>query len=112
MSKKKSLGSSPIGFSSSSSSEMGFIPDLGVSDSFGEEAKQEERSNPNLTIVSSKSSQAPDIEPEPKCAEKKIVSYNLEVDLIARLKAIADDKNMYYSTMVSNALKYWLANKC
>ena len=114
MSKKKSLGSSPIGFSTSSRSKMGFIPDLGVSDRCEEEKKEvvktENRPSSHLSIVSSKPAQTS--KPEPKCVEKKIVSYNLEVDLIARLKAVADDKNIYYSTLVSNALKYWLANKC
>lgn len=103
MSKKKSLGSSPIGLKSKNSS-MGFIPDLGVSKS-KEKAKESslvyERERQNEKIQNGNK--------EKKEKKKKIVSYNLEVDLISKIKSIAEQKEMYYSSFVSMALKSWIA---
>lgn len=107
MSKKRSLGSSPIGYKSDDSS-MGFIPDLGVS--------KKKKSSPGVSPGNDKSSSAQqDSEtqsaPEKKKkSKKKIVSYNLEVELISKVKSIAKSKDMYYSSLVSVALKNWLAD--
>lgn len=96
MSKNKSLGSSPIGYSTNSSS-MGFIPDLGVSKS-----KDSEKSGYPSSIGNTQSSDA-------KKTKKQIVSYSLEESLIKKIKTIADQKEMYYSSLVSRAIKSWIA---
>lgn len=105
MSKKKSLGSSPIGFQSKSST-MQFIPDLGVS-------KSKSRATPSQTVnktagenTNEKSSNKSPKQDKPK---KKIVSYNLEIGLIENVKSMANEKGMYYSSLVSTALKSWMA---
>lgn len=97
MSKKKSLGSSPIGFQSNSSS-MGFIPDLGVSESRKTVKSHPSSSNGNQRFSSTR-----------KKTKKEIVSYSLEPSLIARVKTIADQKDMYYSSLVSKAIRSWIA---
>ena len=106
MSKKRSLGSSPIGYKSDDSS-MGFIPDLGVSksktDKSGKQPPSKQASSEGEKNNSEKESTA---EKKPK---KKIVSYNLEVDLITEIKSVANNKDMYYSSLVSMVLKSWLA---
>jgi len=113
MSKKKSLGSSPIGYKSDNGSKMGFIPDLGVSKPEKEkestvsnkrsssQKKQSEKQSPNNSTTSD----------EGKKTKKKIVSYNLEVGLIAKVKARANEEGMYYSGLVSKALTSWLAEQ-
>ncbi len=97
MSKKKSLGSSPIGFKSNNSS-MGFIPDLGVSRS-----RQTKKTQYSSSTTSNRQKPIPN---EPK---KKVVSYSLEITLVDRIKTTADRKEMFYSSLVSQALKSWLA---
>ena len=107
MSKKKSLGSSPIGYKSDNGSKMGFIPDLGVSapDADKQKRTRDKRSSPqergleNFEKTSEKNQKT----------EKKIVSYNLEVSLIDTIKSTAEDKGMYYSGLVNMALKRWLS---
>ena len=84
---------------------MGFIPDLGVS--------KKETSN-GASKSSAKADTGESNEREKKASakqkqsKKKIVSYNLEVDLIDRVKDIANEKDMYYSSLVSLALKRWV----
>lgn len=117
MSKSKSLGSSPIGYSSSGNERYKFIPDLGVS---AKEKETEEQSssqsnlsaterkrvtNDNIHKLFSSTSPKPDKEKQP---EKKIASYYLEKDLISHLKQLADDYGIYYSRFVSDAIKHWL----
>lgn len=104
MSKKKSLGSSPIGFTSKDST-MGFIPDLGVSPS---KNKVSESPSADIAEINRSQEKLADTPQESK-TEKKIVSYNLEVDLINKVKSIASQKEMYYSSLVSMALKNWIA---
>jgi hypothetical protein len=99
MSKKKSLGSSPVGLKSKNSS-MGFIPDLGVSKSKEKPQKS--------SLLSEKKRQSEEFQNLNK-KKKKIVSYNLEVDLINRIKTIANQKEMYYSSFVGKALRSWIA---
>jgi len=108
MSKKRSLGSSPIGFKSDDSS-MGFIPDLGVSKS--KKHKDRNSTSSEEQVVNNDSQEQAEEEPSNKQekSKKKIVSYNLEVDLIDRVKTIAGEKDMYYSSLVSLALKRWIA---
>lgn len=43
--------------------------------------------------------------------EKRIVSYYLEEYLVERLKQVADENNMYYSTLVNHAIYLWLVSK-
>lgn len=109
MSKKKSLGSSPIGFHTSSAS-MGFIPDLGVSKSRHTPSEPQPESSYLSKATPVETREKP--EPMPDTTEKKIVSYNLEVDLISRIKAIANDQGIYYSSLVSIALKTWIDQHC
>lgn len=96
MSKNKSLGSSPIGYQTNSSS-MGFIPDLGVSKS-----KDSKKSGYSSSIGKTQTS-------DTKKSKKQIVSYSLEENLIKKVKTIADQKEMYYSSLVSRAIKSWIA---
>lgn len=89
MSKGKSLGSSPIGFQSDNGA-LSFIPDRGVSSeqkrsSYKEKAAQNETEE-----------------------KKKVVSYYLEESLISKLKHAAEEEDIYYSTLVSNAIREWL----
>lgn len=93
MSKSKSLGSSPIGFQSGKSSSLSFIPDLGVSSS----AEESETS----ASVSDQPEQTND-------TKKKVVSYYLEEKLINDLKEYAEQHSIYYSSLVSRAIKEWL----
>lgn len=107
MSKKKSLGSSPIAFKSEKSA-MGFIPDRGVSDKrkdadtavIAKKQTRDNRSSKRNKNTTSKKDKKP---------KKKIVSYYLEVDLIDKIKSLADKKDMYYSALVTSALKNWIA---
>lgn len=94
MSGNKSLGSSPIGHTGRRNETFGFIPDLGVSSGNRSERKSE--------------SAATDADTEKKEAEKKVVSYYLEVELVKRVKNIADERGLYYSTIVSKALSNWI----
>lgn len=110
MSKKKSLGSSPIGYSAigTSTSTFHFIPELDV----------EEREEPSASYSASTShssegdyqkrtyrSRPADRDEEP---EKKIASYYIEVNLINRLKTMADEEGTYYSTLVGEAIEHWV----
>ncbi len=117
MSSKKSLGSSPIGFSGLSQNSYRFIRDLGISkknsqkDGSGAAGKvtnlkplqhrAEKRSKADPPATVRKRS-----EHEP--TEKKIVSYYLEIDLINQLKELADNRGEYYSSVVSKALQSWI----
>jgi len=103
MSNKKSLGSSPIGFHSESSS-LGFIPDLGVSQSATEKFETAEANRGNLSSGADNDHRNINAQK----SKKKIVSYNLEIDLITKVKLLADKKGLYYSTLVSKALKSWI----
>lgn len=107
MSKKRSLGSSPIGFKSDDSS-MGFIPDLGVSKAKKDNNGTSSSSKEKVVEKNGQQKEKQDSE-EKKKSKKKIVSYNLEVALIDRVKSIAREKDMYYSSLVSLALKNWIA---
>ncbi len=108
MSKKKSLGSSPIAFRSEKST-MGFIPDRGVSD-------KKKNTDTDSTVIATepkRENKREDSNKDTSSAKekKKIVSYYLETELIEKVKSIADDKDMYYSALVTSALKYWIAKK-
>lgn len=84
---------------------MGFIPDLGVSKE--EKNNGATKSSAKADIRESDESEKT-VSTEQKKSKKKIVSYNLEVDLINRVKDIANEKDMYYSSLVSLALKRWV----
>ena len=84
---------------------MGFIPDLGVSKK--ETNNGTAKSTAKADIRESKESENKASAKQEK-SKKKIVSYNLEVDLINRVKDIANEKDMYYSSLVSLALKRWV----
>lgn len=115
MSDKKSLGSSPIGYSTTGVDSYHFIPDLGVS--VKEESKQEASASPyhqqkadDKPYNGSDSSRQKkgDKKDQDESPEKKIVSYYLEKGLVERLKALADDKGVYYSTLVNDAIRAWV----
>jgi hypothetical protein len=116
MSKKKSLGSSPIGFSSLGVDSFEFIPSIDIATTQSAEADSsiEDRENgyrcgKKYDELFTDRSTKQNIDTEEK-VEKKIVSYYLEEELVDRLKRVADEKKMYYSTLVSNAIYYWLDN--
>lgn len=94
-----SLGSSPVEVEPNKRPKYDFIPDLGVSKS------QQSSSSQSGSKGSSKSKQDQLTDSKSK---KRIVSYNLEVDLISRVKRAAKEEEMYYSSVVSQALKNWL----
>lgn len=108
MAKSKSLGSSPIEFKSKKSS-MGFIPDLGVS---GDKKKpSEEPSKTLLKTAENKKENKTESHSQPSSkAKKKVVSYYMDTDLIDRVKSVADQKDMYYSSLVTTALKSWFSS--
>ncbi|MGM0547434.1 MAG: hypothetical protein ACQEST_12020 [Bacteroidota bacterium] len=108
MSKKKSLGSSPIEFKSQKSA-MGFIPDLGVSEKEQKSPQKEVTTISKTTQKKKEKKTKADSQDNAKKSKKKIVSYYLEIDLIEEVKSIADQKDMYYSSLVTVALKQWLA---
>ncbi|MDX1672219.1 MAG: hypothetical protein R3211_07740 [Balneolaceae bacterium] len=101
MAKKKSLGSSPIGYSRLGMSSFHFIPDLGISN-----RKKESEEKPSEDSGSGREKTLVVKEKSPP--EKKIVSYYLEKQLVKRLKVFAKEQNMYYSAVVSDALEYWI----
>lgn len=143
MGKKKSLGSSPIGFSSVGSNSYKFIRDLGVSSPIrrtrnetpgedtakGSENYQSESHKGVVTasdLGSSQRNRRVDFKQEDsgnshsdqnskkdqkKPPEKKIVSYYLELELIERLKSLADAEGSYYSAVVSQAIEAWVDYK-
>lgn len=103
MSDNKSLGSSPIGFKSGDD-RLGFIPDLGVetkksdhSVSLSKSEKKSVDSAVNPTDNTTKEN-----------SEKKIASYSLDKNLVAKLKRIAEEHNIYYSKFVSDAIQHWI----
>lgn len=116
MSKSNSLGSSPIGYSSSGNEQYNFIPDLGVSaveskkEDYSEQSNSLKQEGKKVTISNLRKLFSLDFPQftDHKKVEKKIVSYNLEKGLIKSLKRVADEHNIYYSTFVSDAIHYWL----
>lgn len=98
MSKKKSLGSSPIEYRSQKSS-MDFIPDLGVS------ASTQKTKKTSLQTVKQEEKE------QTESRKKKIVSYSLEAELVHKIKKIAQKKDMYYSSLVSRAVKSWISRQ-
>ncbi|MDZ7714996.1 MAG: hypothetical protein U5J95_02170 [Balneolaceae bacterium] len=117
MSKSKSLGSSPIGYTSSGNEKYKFIPDLGVSTK-GKDTEKDSSSHSNFSENHRKKVTNDNIHklfrsasPKPsndKKTEKKIASYYLEEDLINCLKQLADNYSIYYSQFVSDAIKHWI----
>lgn len=107
MSKKKSLGSSPIEFRSQKSA-MGFIPDLGVSKN-NKESSEKSVKTISKTSTNSQTKKSNTTSTESEKTKKKIVSYYLEIDLIDRVKSIANKNDMYYSSLVTAALEQWLS---
>ncbi len=88
---------------------MGFIPDRGVS------GKKEQTESNTKTVTKTKSDQKAKSKDttsqEEKESKKKVVSYYLEIDLIDKVKSIADENDMYYSSLVTSALKDWITKK-
>jgi hypothetical protein len=103
MDKKKSLGSTPIGYNVNPTS-YSFIRDIGVAKD-NEPAKDEALNGNMKSVASSKSGEE---EKENQSVEKKVVSYYLDVDLVSKLKKMADEKGSYYSTVVSKAIRAWI----
>lgn len=117
MSKKKSLGSSPIGYSSLGVDSFEFIPSIELASDTESNRDEDSYSNGNGRNVQTFARDAYDSlfsntsdsqKEETEQVEKKIVSYYLEEDLINRLKKVADENKMFYSTLVSNAIYFWL----
>lgn len=116
MSTKKSLGSSPIGFSSAGDNSFNFIPDREIKKEVTtreKEVSSREEESPygnGMTKNGNKGSRnIKDVDTREKStSNKKIVSYYLEEDLIDRLKSLADDQGMFYSALVSRALEFWI----
>ncbi len=117
MSDKKSLGSSPIGYSTTGVNSYHFIPDLGVS--VKGESEEEASASPYhqqkadaedkpYNGSGGSSRKKGNKKDEDDSPEKKIVSYYLEKGLVERLKALADDKGVYYSTLVNDAIRAWV----
>lgn len=112
MNKKKSLGSSPIGYSSLGDNSYHFIRDLGVSpqnelvqsDSVSSATAGYFESNDHKNQGNGSDSDQGGNEK----TEKKIVSYYLELELIDRLKNLADDQGSFYSSVVSKAIEAWV----
>lgn len=111
MSKKKSLGSSPIGYSSLGNESFEFIPTIHKSDEseptqsiIGGTAKHENHQGNGKFFQSEPSSSDEHV-------EKRIVSYYLEEHLVERLKRVADERKMYYSTLVNHAIYLWLESR-
>ena len=86
---------------------MGFIPDRGVSN---------KKEDTDTAVIATKpgggkrggNKTRNARSPKEKKKEKKIVSYYLETDLVNKIKSRADKKDMYYSALVTLALKNWM----
>lgn len=85
---------------------MGFIPDRGVSKNKEEVSSPVKEKKP----ITNRSKSKKNTSTKQQKTKKKIVSYYLETDLINTIKSIADNNDMYYSTLVTSALKNWIAN--
>lgn len=110
--KKKSLGSTPIGFNVNSAS-YSFIRDINARPQKQKipESESEEEEKISIRLDQEQEGEPDAFKPydeKEKTPEKKVVSYYLEVNLVQRLKNIADENGSYYSTLVSRALKAWL----
>lgn len=100
MSKKKSLGSSPIEYKSQKNS-MDFIPDLGVTAS-------KQKAKKSSFHPEDKQDKKQEVKKDKEKKKKQIVSYSLEAELVNKIKEIANKKDIYYSSLVSQALKSWI----
>lgn len=96
MSKKKSLGSSPVGYSDTgtSTSTFSFIPDLGVSERNLKEPDNQELTGGNASNGT---------------PNKTVVSYYLEEPLTERVRRLADDLETTYSAIAGRALDSWIS---
>lgn len=106
MSNNKSLGSSPFGFKKKKSS-MAFIPDRGVAET---KTKQKEPA-PVSSITKNSNPNNTEQPKEQEKSEKKVVSYYLEMELVSKIKSIADKEDIYYSSLVATALREWIAKR-
>lgn len=82
---------------------MRFIPDLDVSKA------QKEKSSPKGKSLTNGDKNSAESTQDKEKKEKKVVSYSLEADLVADVKATAKKREMYYSSLVNMVLKDWLA---
>lgn len=101
MSKKKSLGSSPIGYQTTGT--LGFIPDLG--------GEREDETYNQPTEGGGYKNKQPSKITTPSKVKKKTVSYYLDQRLIAKVKSIAKDRDLCYSGLVTRILNQWLLEK-
>ena len=115
MEKKKSLGSTPIGFNVNPT-DYSFIRDINGNGGTKENGSVNENGTDKAVESLSKSqkSQTGEIssssEEKEETSEKQVVSYYLEVTLVNRLKKIADQNGSYYSSLVSKAIRDWINN--
>jgi hypothetical protein len=89
MSKKKSLGHIPLGYSMTGNATFDFIPDRSTAEAPGVEEPVEGLMKEQV---------------HPEVSKKKVVSYYLEEDIINRLRRVADDTNESYSSVASTAI--------
>jgi hypothetical protein len=89
MTKKKSLGHIPLGYSMTGNATFDFIPD---------------RSTPETVSVDEPVEGLMKEQEHPEASKKKVVSYYLEEDIINRLRRVADDTNESYSSVASAAI--------
>lgn len=111
MSKKKSLGSSPIGYSSLGMESFEFIPTIQepVSASYPRQHYAED-TDTDIEHDYTNGMESVRLKENNEPIEKRIVSYYLEEHLVERIKKIADARNMYYSSLVNRAIFFWLEN--
>lgn len=111
MSKNKSLGSSPIGFQQGNSA-LSFIPDLGVKPKKKEKEERGDEPGDIANTFSRKMNYGEKMEKSrsESQSEKKVVSYYLEKNLVTEVKQVAEEQGIYYSALVSRAIKSWLSN--
>jgi len=88
MSRKKSLGHNPLGFSGFDQNSLGFI---------GTKSHQHQSNTHENHHHDQKGH-----------VDKKVVSYYLEVKLVRRLKRIANSEGRYYSSLVSEAVENFI----
>ncbi|MFW6157606.1 MAG: hypothetical protein ACOC4S_02065 [Balneolaceae bacterium] len=94
MSKKKSLGSSPVGYSDTGTSTFSFIPDLGVAEKNVKETDNQELPKGNSSNGT---------------PNKTVVSYYLEEPLTERVRRLAEDLETTYSAIAGRALDSWIS---
>lgn len=132
MSKKKSLGHIPLGYSMTGNATFDFIPDRNKRESVNVdepvEALMIEQVEPEISKnkvepVISKNKVEPEISEKKGQSEisekkvqsaiskKKVVSYYLREDIINKLRRVANDNNRSYSSVASAAIDVYATDQ-